>query len=73
METYRIRQFLGGTVGLCDHSIKVFDHTEAITAEGKIVGHVSTTTITKIKRLLAVEWRSRIGIRDCLFEQRKEE
>jgi hypothetical protein len=71
VKTNCVRQNLDTTIGLRDHSVEVFDHTEAITAQGKVVGHVSSTTVAKIKGLLAMEWRSRIGIWNSLCETEK--
>jgi hypothetical protein len=42
------------------------DDTQAIASKFKIVGCMSNSAITKIKRLLSVEWRTRISVRHGL-------
>jgi hypothetical protein len=65
-----VRQLLGSAIWLCNHGIKVFYHSKAVTPKGEIVGHVSTTAIAKVKGLLSMKRRTRIGVRYGLAESK---
>jgi len=62
VQTDSVRQFRCATVGLCEQGVEVLDHPETVAADGKVIGSVTTTTITKVKGLLAVVRGSRIGV-----------
>jgi hypothetical protein len=45
-------------------SIEVLDHTKTIATKGEIVGTITSTSVTKVEGLLAVEGRASISIRN---------
>ena len=62
-----VGQLLGLAVCTGDDGIEVLNDTQAVAANGQVIGHVTTATIAEIESLLTMVWGSWIGVWDRLL------